>query len=69
MAHLRSLERKCLSGGRKKVLAGEGGRACGKRAIVELFNNRNEGRGLFCKRCGDIWLRALKAAEERDRAR
>lgn len=38
---------------------------CGKKATVRLHRSGTDGRGAYCKRCGDRKVRELNAEEDR----
>lgn len=52
MAYLKEYERECANG------------YCRKRAMVSLYNHRNEHYGDYCRRHGNEELRKLKEWEE-----
>jgi hypothetical protein len=49
MAYMRSIERQCK---------------CGKRATVEVLNNRNARMGEYCKACAAQKVRELNKREQ-----
>jgi hypothetical protein len=55
MAYLKDIDLKC-----------QGGFGCKSKASVELYNRFNGLFGRFCRRCGNVRLKAMQAQEEKD---
>lgn len=54
MAYLRELEVRCYTP------------LCEAKAAVVLIDRRNNERGVYCRKCGEKRLKALKEAEAKD---